>query len=83
MADAFSSVAGAVDSAGEGDSSCANVIAARKRDVKKGMMIFIELSWIGAASYEAAVEGEIVFGRSSDGQGLSKTVDRVEIVGRK
>src|ERR1700724_467284 len=41
VADAFSSVAGAVDSVGAGDSSCPNVIAATNRDAKNGIMIFM------------------------------------------
>ena len=41
LADGFSSAAGAVDSVGAGDSSCANVMAARKRDAKNGTMIFM------------------------------------------
>ena len=41
VADAFSSAAGAVDSEGAGDSSCANVVAARKSGAKNVMIIFM------------------------------------------
>ncbi len=41
VADAFSSVVGVVDSAGDADSSCAKVIAARKVVARKEMIIFM------------------------------------------
>lgn len=41
VADAFSSVAGAVDSAGAGDSSWASAIADKNSDAKNGTMIFM------------------------------------------
>jgi hypothetical protein len=41
VADAFSSVAGAVVSAGDADSSCAMATAATNADANKEMMIFM------------------------------------------
>ena len=47
VAEAFSSVAGAVDSAGEADSSCAKVIPTAKVNAKNGTRIFMECFLVG------------------------------------
>jgi len=70
VADAFSSVAGAVDSAGEADSSWAKVIPARKTVVMNEIIIFMSFSgWASRLNHEPA---RIVFGRLWSGQGLSR-----------
>ncbi len=57
LADGFSSLAGAVDSAGAGDSSCAKLMAARKSEAKSGMIIFMVIKLVWASVLRGWVEG--------------------------
>src|SRR5207253_2153453 len=54
VADAFSSVAGAVDSAGDADSSWAKVIAARKTVARNEMIIFMGFFWLALTRITAS-----------------------------
>ena len=79
VADAFSSVVGVVDSAGDADSSCAKVIAARKVVARKEMIIFMGFLLFGFdADYREPGCARIVFGWSRAGQGLSRTESAAE-----
>ena len=79
VADAFSSVVGVVDSAGDADSSCAKVIAARKVVARKEMIIFTGFLLFGFdADYREPGCARIVFGWSRAGQGLSRTESAAE-----
>src|SRR5256712_8262053 len=79
VADAFSSVVGVVDSAGDADSSCAKVIVARKAVARNEMIIFMGFLLFGFdADYREPGCAQIVFGWSRAGQGLSRTESAAE-----
>ena len=79
VADAFSSVVGVADSAGDADSSCPKVIAARKAVARNEMIIFMGFLLFGFdADYREPGCARIVFGWSRAGQGLSRTESGAE-----